>query len=95
MITLLRPSPILHLGVRPIGCRVYPKLMLRPHKLAPQWAPCIYLGKARDQPGHMCFDPTAKRIYISPYARFIETEFSGLAAATRAQTHKPAQTHQP
>eukprot|EP00965_Chrysotila_dentata_P122335 4043778-Pleurochrysis_carterae.AAC.1 len=69
--------------------------MLRPHKLAPQSVPCIYLGKTRDQPGHMCFNPVAKRIYISPHAQFIETEFPGLTAATIAQTHEPAQTHQP
>eukprot|EP00965_Chrysotila_dentata_P111563 3688473-Pleurochrysis_carterae.AAC.1 len=68
--------------------------MLRPHKLAPQSAPCIYLGKARNQPGHMCLDTVAKRIYIAPHARFIETEFPGLRAATKAQTHEPAHTHQ-
>eukprot|EP00965_Chrysotila_dentata_P084777 2798305-Pleurochrysis_carterae.AAC.1 len=68
--------------------------MLRPHKLAPQSAPCMYLGKARNQPGHTCSDPVAKQIYISPHARFIETEFLGLTAATKTQTHEPAQTHQ-
>eukprot|EP00965_Chrysotila_dentata_P069489 2295398-Pleurochrysis_carterae.AAC.1 len=68
--------------------------MLRPHKLAPQSAPCIYFGKARDQPGHMCFDPMAKRIYISPHARFIETEFPGLTTVTKDHTHEPTLTTQ-
>eukprot|EP00965_Chrysotila_dentata_P180755 5966455-Pleurochrysis_carterae.AAC.1 len=62
-------------GVRPIGCRVYPKVMLRPHKPSPQSAACTYLGRARNQPRHMCLEPITKRIYVSPHARFIETEF--------------------
>eukprot|EP00965_Chrysotila_dentata_P116815 3860854-Pleurochrysis_carterae.AAC.1 len=69
-------------GVRPIGCRVYPKLQLQPHKLSPQSVPCIYLGRARNQPGHMCLDPTTKRIYVSPHARFIESSFPGLTNPT-------------
>eukprot|EP00965_Chrysotila_dentata_P021150 700390-Pleurochrysis_carterae.AAC.1 len=44
-------------GVRPIGCRVFPKICLRQNKLSPQSIPCVYLGRARNQPGHMYLDP--------------------------------------
>eukprot|EP00965_Chrysotila_dentata_P186152 6146197-Pleurochrysis_carterae.AAC.1 len=37
---------------RPIGCRLFAKIMLQPHKLSPQSTPCVYLGRPRDQPGH-------------------------------------------
>eukprot|EP00965_Chrysotila_dentata_P165831 5474906-Pleurochrysis_carterae.AAC.1 len=42
----------------------------------------------------MCFDPVAKRIYISPHTRLIETEFPGLTATVKAQAHDLTQTHQ-
>eukprot|EP00965_Chrysotila_dentata_P066029 2186287-Pleurochrysis_carterae.AAC.1 len=57
--------------------------MLQPIKLSPQSSPCIYLGRARNQPGHMCYDPILKRVYVSPRARFAETEFPGLTQTTR------------
>eukprot|EP00965_Chrysotila_dentata_P010074 328274-Pleurochrysis_carterae.AAC.2 len=44
-------------GVRPIGYRVFPKIYLQPNMLSPQSIPCVYLGRARNQPGHMCLDP--------------------------------------
>eukprot|EP00965_Chrysotila_dentata_P130552 4316322-Pleurochrysis_carterae.AAC.1 len=56
--------------------------MLQPNKLSPQSTPCIYLGRARNQPGHMCYYPISKRIYVSPHARFTETEFPGLSQAS-------------
>eukprot|EP00965_Chrysotila_dentata_P079497 2621769-Pleurochrysis_carterae.AAC.3 len=55
--------------------------MLQPHILAPQSTPCVYLGRARNQPGHMSLDPLNKRIYVSPQARFVDTcSFPGLEA---------------
>eukprot|EP00965_Chrysotila_dentata_P081814 2700667-Pleurochrysis_carterae.AAC.4 len=79
---LVVPPEIIHrrivpscAGVRPIGCRVFPKIYLQPNKLLPQSIPCVYLGRARNQPGHMCLDPLTKRTYASPHARFIETVF--------------------
>eukprot|EP00965_Chrysotila_dentata_P086995 2871659-Pleurochrysis_carterae.AAC.1 len=30
----------------------------------------------------MCLEPVTKRIYVSPHARFIETEFPGSSTAT-------------
>eukprot|EP00965_Chrysotila_dentata_P198064 6178573-Pleurochrysis_carterae.AAC.1 len=55
--------------------------MLQPHKLSPQSAACIYLGRAKNQPGHiMCLEPITKRIYVSPHARFmISGPFNGYA----------------
>eukprot|EP00965_Chrysotila_dentata_P215276 6188669-Pleurochrysis_carterae.AAC.2 len=70
-------------GVRPIGRRVHPKIMLQPNKLSLQSTPCIYLGRARNQPGHMCYEAMSKRVYVSPPARFVETEFPGLTQTTR------------
>eukprot|EP00965_Chrysotila_dentata_P025636 851678-Pleurochrysis_carterae.AAC.1 len=57
--------------------------MLQPNKLSPQSTPCTYLGRARNQPGHMCYDRNSKRVYVSPHARFIESEFPGLEQTTR------------
>eukprot|EP00965_Chrysotila_dentata_P156845 5182650-Pleurochrysis_carterae.AAC.2 len=35
----------------------------------------------------MCYDPLSKRSYVSPHARFVETEFpAGLVHATRPTT---------
>eukprot|EP00965_Chrysotila_dentata_P151276 5000044-Pleurochrysis_carterae.AAC.1 len=31
----------------------------------------------------MCYDPNSKRVYVSPHARFVETDFPGLAQTTR------------
>eukprot|EP00965_Chrysotila_dentata_P163967 5413650-Pleurochrysis_carterae.AAC.1 len=86
-------------GVRPIGCRVFPKIYLQPKKLSQQSIPCVYLGRARNQPGHMCLDPLTKLIYVSPHARFIETIFLGLnqhpPPATPNIPHIPAGAHPP
>eukprot|EP00965_Chrysotila_dentata_P122427 4046136-Pleurochrysis_carterae.AAC.1 len=37
-------------GVRPIGCRVFPKIYLQPNKLSPQSIPCIIMPWTRTQP---------------------------------------------
>eukprot|EP00965_Chrysotila_dentata_P227541 6196077-Pleurochrysis_carterae.AAC.1 len=66
-------------GVRSVGCSVYPKLYLLLHKLADQSTRCVHLGRAIDQPEHLCLGPKTGRIYIYPHCRYIETEFNGLA----------------
>eukprot|EP00965_Chrysotila_dentata_P186983 6171849-Pleurochrysis_carterae.AAC.1 len=63
--------------------------MLQPYKLSRKSAACIYLGRARNQPGHMCLETTSRRIYVLPHARFIETEFPGLATTTPSTNIPP------
>eukprot|EP00965_Chrysotila_dentata_P237501 6201941-Pleurochrysis_carterae.AAC.2 len=71
----------------------YAKIMLQLNKLSPQSTPCIYPGRARNQPGYMCYYPLSKRVYVSPHASLVETEFPcGLAHATRPNpTPRPTQ----
>eukprot|EP00965_Chrysotila_dentata_P241716 6204442-Pleurochrysis_carterae.AAC.1 len=57
-------------------------------------AVCVYPGRARDQPGHMCLDPVTKRIYVSPHARFVEFKRSSQASEhqrRRRRTTRPTQ----
>ena len=70
-----RPAHVKNLY--PFGCLGYVKLIVN-GKLEQQAAPMIHLGRARDQPGYVMYDPATNRIHVSPMVRMLRREFPGL-----------------
>jgi hypothetical protein len=81
------PHQILHntlpdyVSLRVFGCLCYPNLTATsPHKLAPQFAPCVFLGYPSSHKGYRCLDMATRRIIISRHVIFYESVFPFSAA---------------
>ncbi|KAJ9547961.1 hypothetical protein OSB04_020504 [Centaurea solstitialis] len=58
------------------GCLCFP--WLRPyssHKLTPRSQPCIFLGYSLSQSAYICFEPSARKFFVSRHVQFVESVF--------------------
>ena len=58
------------------GCKCYPNLSATtPHKLAPRFTLCVFLGYPSDHNGYRCVDLATNRLIISRHVTFDESSF--------------------
>lgn len=66
-------------SLKAFGCACFP--LIQPytdHKLQPKSTQCIFLGYPPLSKGYICFDPHARKVYITPNVIFNESEFPTL-----------------
>ncbi|GKV50619.1 hypothetical protein SLEP1_g57319 [Rubroshorea leprosula] len=69
-------SPPKYDHLRTFGCACYPNMSATtPHKLAPRFTLCIFLGYPAHHKGYRCLDLATNKIIISRHVVFYETSF--------------------
>ncbi|KAI4379634.1 hypothetical protein MLD38_005908 [Melastoma candidum] len=66
------------------------------NKLAPRFAPCIFLGYSDKHKGYRCFDAAFDRIHYSRHVHFVEDTFSAstLLQHSSLSTRNPTNSYQ-
>ena len=63
---------------RVFGCVVYAKIYNRTSKMSNQAVRCLHLGRAPNQSGYICLEPTTQRMITAAHCRFVEEATPGL-----------------
>lgn len=62
--------------LRTFGCLCYPNTAATaPHKLAPRFVACIFLGYPAESKGYRCYDPETRHVITSRHVLFDEVVF--------------------
>ncbi|GAA0173003.1 hypothetical protein LIER_41441 [Lithospermum erythrorhizon] len=66
--------------IKIFGCLFYPHLTKQiQSKYSPRSLPCIFLGISATHKGYRCYNPEAKRVFVSRHVRFSEDVFPYLS----------------